>query len=61
MEKLSTVSKNSGSDHELFIAKFILKLKKIGKTTKTIQIWWPKSNPLRLYSGSKQIESVENS
>ena len=37
MEKLYTVSKNntgwSGSDHELFIAKFRLKLKKVGKTT----------------------------
>ena len=39
MEKLYTVSKNKtgshcGSDHELFIAKFRLKLKKIGKTTR---------------------------
>ena len=38
MEKLYTVSKNntgwSGSDHELLIAKFRLKLKKVGKTTR---------------------------
>ena len=40
MEKLYTVSKNKtrraycGSDHEFFIAKFRLKLKKIGKTTR---------------------------
>ena len=39
MEKLSTVSKNrpgvdGGSDHELLIAKFRLKLKKVGKTTR---------------------------
>ena len=39
MEKLYTVSKNKtggdcGSDHELLIAKFRLKLKKIGKTTR---------------------------
>ena len=38
MEKLYTVSKNKtrscGSDHELLIAKFILKLKKVRKTTK---------------------------
>ena len=38
MEKLYTVSKNKtrscGSDHELLIAKFILKLKKVGKTTR---------------------------
>ena len=36
-----------GSDHELLSAKFILKLKKVGKTTRTIQVW-PKSNPLQL-------------
>ena len=39
MEKLYTVSKtrwgaNYGSDHELLIAKFRLKLKKVGKTTR---------------------------
>ena len=39
MEKLYTVNKNKtgadcGSDHELLIAKFRLKLKKVGKTTK---------------------------
>ena len=39
MEKLYTVSKNKtrsccGSDHELLIAKFRLKLKKVGKTNK---------------------------
>ena len=41
MEKLYTVSKaktrpgaDCGSDHELFIAKFRLKLKKVGKTTR---------------------------
>ena len=39
-----------GSDHELLIAKFRLKLKKLGETT-SIQVW-PKSNPLQLYSGS---------
>ena len=38
MEKLYTVSKNKtgahcGSDHELLIAKFRLKLRKVGKTT----------------------------
>ena len=41
MEKLYTVSKNKtragcGSDHELLIAKFRLKLKKVGKTTRPI-------------------------
>ena len=39
MEKLYTVSKNKtgadcGSDHKLLIAKFRLKLKKVGKTTR---------------------------
>ena len=39
MVKLYTVSKNTagadcGSDHELLIAKFRLKLKKVGKTTR---------------------------
>ena len=39
MEELYTVSKNEhgrcpGSDHELFIDKFRLKLKKVGKTTR---------------------------
>ena len=43
MEKLYTVSKNKtgadcGSDHELLIAKFRLKLKKVGK----LQGWYPK-------------------
>ena len=39
MEKLYAVSKkrpeaNCGSDHELLLAKFRLKLKKVGKTTR---------------------------
>ena len=39
MEKLCTVSKSRlgahcGSDHELLIAKFRFKLKKVGKTTR---------------------------
>ena len=40
MEKLYTVSKNKtdcGSDHELLIAKFILKLKKVGKTARSFK------------------------
>ena len=56
MEKLYIVSKrlgaDCGSDHELLIAKFRLKLKKMGKTTRPFrydlnQIPW-------LYSGSKK-------
>ena len=39
MEKLYTVNKtrleaDCGSDHELLIAKFILKFKEVGKTTR---------------------------
>ena len=41
MEKLYTVSKNKtgsyGLDHELLIAKFRLKLKKVGKTTRALR------------------------
>jgi len=42
MEKLYTVSKtrpvaDCGSDHKLLIAKFRLKLKKVGKTTRPIR------------------------
>ena len=42
MEKLYTVSKNKtgsdcGSDHELFIAKFRLRLKKVGKTIRPLR------------------------
>ena len=54
MEKLYTAKTrpgaDCGSDHELLIAKFRLKLKKVWKTTRP-QVW-PKSNPLQLYSGS---------
>ena len=54
MEKLYTVKKirpgaDCGSDHELLITKFRLKLKKVGKTTRL-----SKSNPLWLYSGSEK-------
>ena len=49
MEKLYTVSKtrpgaDCGSDHEHLIAKFKLKLQKVGKNHKAIQVW-PKSKP----------------
>ena len=42
MEKLYTVNKkrpgaDCGSDHELLIAKFRLKLKKVGKTTRAFR------------------------
>ena len=45
-----------GSDHELPIAKFRLKLNKVGKTTTPFRY---KSNPLRLHSVSdKQIHGI---
>ena len=54
METLYTVNKtrpgaDCGSDHELLIAKFRLKLKKVSKTTKpfnitVIQVYAPTSN-----------------
>ena len=48
-----------GSDHELLIAKFRLKLKKVGKTTRPFRY---DLNPLRLlYSGrDKQIQGVRS-
>ena len=54
MEKLYTVDKrkpvaDSGSDHELLIAKLRLTLKKVGKTTRPLRY---NLNPLRLYNGS---------
>ena len=54
MEKLYTSAKTRpgadyGSDHEPLIAKFRLKLKKVGKTTRPSKY---KSNLLRLYGGS---------
>ena len=65
MEKLYRVSRNKtvadcGSDHKLCIAKFRLKLKKVGKTTRPFR--YDKSNPLQLlYSGSdKQIQGVRS-
>ena len=48
----TTLEAGCGSNHGPLIAKFRLKVKKVGKTT-TIQVW-PKSNPLWLYSGSEK-------
>ena len=42
---------NCGSDHELLIAKFRLKLKKVGKTTRPFRY---DLNPLWLYSGNEK-------
>ena len=48
-QKKTRLGADCGSDHELLIAKFKLKLKKAGKTTIRVQ---SKSNPLWLYSRS---------
>ena len=42
-----------GSDHELLIAKFRLKLKKVGRITRPFR-YDLNGNPLRLYSGSEK-------
>ena len=52
MEKLYTVSQNEiradyGSNHELLIAKFRLKLKKVGKTTRPFRYDLNQTNPLQ--------------
>ena len=49
-----------GSDHELLIAKFTLKLKKVGKTTRSFR-YDLNQNPLQLYSGSdnKELDLIE--
>ena len=58
MEKLYTVSKTKqgadcGSDHELVITKFRLKLKKVGKTTRPFR-YDLKIKSLMIYSGSEK-------
>ena len=64
MEKLYTVSRNKpradcGSDHELLIAKFRLKLKEVGETTRPFS--YDKNKILRLYNGSdKQIQGIRS-
>ena len=57
MEKLYTIIKNKTggeyvSDHELLIAKFRFKLKKVGKTLDLSDM--TKIKPLQLYSGSEK-------
>ena len=65
MEKLYTVSKNRpgpdcGSDHELLIAKFRLKWKKVGNTTRPFR-YGLKQIPYGLYSGSdKSIQGIRS-
>ena len=71
IEKLYTVSKNKtgadcGSDHELLIAKFRLKLKKVGKTTRPFrhnlyQIAYPYTVEVtNRFKGLNLIECLKN-
>ena len=55
----TSLGADCGSVHEFLIAKFRLKLKKVGKTTRSFRYEW--SNPLQLYSGSdKQIQRIRS-
>ena len=71
MEKLYTVSKDKtrtdcGSDHELLIAKFRLKLKKVGKTTRQFrydlnQIFYDNTGEVRnRFKGLDLIDRVSD-
>ena len=69
MEKLYTVSKKKkrpeadcGSDHELLIAKFRLKLKKVGKTTRPF--WYdlnqiPYDYTVEVKNGYKRLDLTD--
>ena len=64
MEKFWTVSKNKpgadcGSDHELLIAKFRLKLKKVGKTTRYDPNHIPYDYTVEVRSRFKGLDLIE--
>ena len=67
MEKLYTVSKNRlgadcGSDHELLIAKFRLKLKKVGKTTRPFRYdlnQIPYDYTVKVGNRSKELDLID--
>ena len=66
-EKLYTVSKNKpgadcGSDHELLIAKFRLKLKKAGKTTRPLRYYLnqsPYNYTVEVTSRFKELDLID--
>ena len=65
MEKLYTVSKtrpgaDCGSDHELLIAKFRLKLKKLGKTTRLFRYDLNQVEVTNRFKASDLIECLMN-
>ena len=51
-KKKKRLGADNGSDLELIIAKFTLKLNKVGKTTRPFRYGLNQINPLPLYSGS---------
>ena len=67
MEKLYSVSKNKtgadcGSDHELLIAKFRLKLNKVGKTTRPFRYdlnQIPYAYPVEVRNRFKGLDLIE--
>ena len=67
MEKLYTVSKtrpgaDCGSDHQLLIAKFRLKLKKVGKTTRSFRYdisQIPCDYIVKVRNKSKELDLIE--
>ena len=64
MEKFYTVSKNKsgsdcGSDHELLIAKFRLKLKKAGKTTRPFRYDLNQIPYNRTMEGTNRVEGLD--
>ena len=52
-----TLGADCGSDHKLLIAKFRLKLKKVGKTTRPFR-YDLNQIPLQLYSGSDRFKGL---
>ena len=68
MEKIYTVSKNKtgadcGPDHELLIAKFRLKLKKVGKTTRQFRYdlnQIPNEYTVEVTNRFKGLDLIEN-
>ena len=67
MEKIYTVNKNKtgddcGSDHELLIAKFRLKLKKVGKTARLFRYdlnQIPYDYSVEMTNGLKELDLIE--
>ena len=69
MEKQYTISKTGlradcGSDHELLIAKFRLKLKKVGKTTRPFRYdlnQVPYDYTVKMKNGFKGLDLIDRS